>query len=332
MLDGVYFAGLHRLLLLPLFVVVVACLLWHYYRIKQAVKLLAHPQHFTNLFRHFSLRRHAVKLMLLLGALTCIVIAMLQPQWGKKEELIAQEGRDLLIVLDVSRSMRAQDMKPSRLAFAKLKIERLLTKLTFERVGLLLFSGSSFVACPLTTDYNAFLLFLRNVDTETISSGTTAIDAALNKAIALFSRARERKNKLVLLLADGEDFSLNLSQAQQEVASQGVTICALGIGSPEGAPVPIVDRAGNQQGHEVDEQGRPVLTKLNEELLQKISQKLGGMYLRATYDESDIDHVVSFINRFEKERFEDKKMTKYEERYPWFFTVALFLLTLEWIL
>jgi len=175
-------------------------------------------------------------------------------------------------------------------------------------------------------------MFLDQVDVESISSGTTAIDSALTKAIELYKQYPDRKNKLALLVTDGEDFSLNLQPIQQQAKQEGIKILALGAGSPDGAPIPKVDIHGKSIGHETDQSGNIVLSKLNEQLLQNICKTLDGHYVRTTYDDSDLDYLVSIINRFEKEKFQDKKLSLYEDQYPWFLAISWILLALEWIL
>jgi Ca-activated chloride channel family protein len=293
---------------------------------------LVHPKQATLIFKNFSLRKNLIKTILLVSSLFFIFVAILQPQWGEQTQQVMQEGRDLLIVLDISRSMQAQDLKPSRLEFAKLKIRHLLSRLHFDRVGLILFSGSAFVQCPLTVDQAAFLMFLDHVDTEVISSGTTAFDAALNKAMEVYGEAVGRKNKAVLLVTDGEDFSSNLQYAKQKALEQNIKVLALGIGSTQGAPIPIYDHQGNQVGHEKDGNGVIALTKLNEPLLQSLCQELGGIYFRAQYDDGDIDNLVGIIKKFEKEKFMDRKVSRYHDQYPWLLGLAWIVLLLEWLL
>lgn len=331
-LFGIHLGGYDRFMALPLFVVLIILAIRNYRRIRYTFHLLAHKKLRSIIFAHFSLTRQFIKTCCLSMALILLFIALLQPQWGKKEQVIVQEGRDLLVLLDVSRSMLAQDVKPNRLELAKLKIRSLLEKLSVERVGLILFSGSAFVQCPLTGDHAAFLMFLENVDTESISSGTTSIGSALNKAIDVFNNAPDRKNKLILLITDGEDFSLNLNEAKQRALQEQATLFALGVGTTHGAPIPILDAAGKQIGFESDEKGSIQLSVLNEKMLKEICQTLHGTYFRAVYQDSDLDALVTLIRKFEKEQFADKKLSLYEDQYPWFLGIATALLALEWIL
>ena len=329
---GIYWAGINRIITLPFFILLIFFIIKNYKNIKKFVVILVHHKNKKPVLQNFSLPKYLIKSLCLICSLIFIFIALLQPQGSKKEQTIIQEGRDLLIVLDISRSMLAQDLKPNRLYFTKLKIRTLLNKLSFERIGLILFSGSSFIQCPLTVDYSTFLMFLDQIDVETIASGSTAIDTALAKAIEIFSNLPNRKNKLVLLATDGEDFSLNLTAIQKKAKSENIKIFTLGVGTPDGAPIPVINSHGNQSGHEVDENGHIVLSKLNEQLLQNICTDLNGNYIRTTYDDSDVDYIVKLINQFEKEKFTDKKLSMYEDQYPWFLGISWILLALEWIL
>jgi Ca-activated chloride channel homolog len=327
----IHFAGAEKILLLPIVFLIIFILIKNYLKNKNAYELLIHKDNHKLLFQSFSIRRQLLKTIFLTIAVVAIFLAMLQPQWGKKETKIAQEGRDLLILLDISRSMLAKDLKPNRLEFTKLKIKNFLKKLDFERVGLILFSGTAFLQCPLTVDHAAFLMFLDQVDVETIASGSTAIDSALNKAIEVYDHS-SRKNKLVVLATDGEDFSLNLEEIKRKAQAKNIKLFALGIGTLQGGPVPILDAQGNISGHEVDGKGNIVLTTLNENMLQKMCQDLLGVYFRSSYDDSDLTQLVSVIKGYEKEKFDDKKMSYYQDQYSWFLGVAFIFLLLEWIL
>ncbi len=329
---GIHWAAADRALLLPFFVLCIVIIIKNYVRIKRAASGLVSPMHQKLLFQNFSIKKYLAKAVLLSSALLGIFIALLQPQWGKIDQVVIQEGRDLLIVLDISRSMKAKDIKPNRLDFAKLKIRNLLSHIPAQRVGLIVFSGSAFVQCPLTADYAAFLMFLENVDTETISSGTTALDRGLTKALEVFNESEGRKNKLVLLLTDGEDFSMHLDVIQKKALQEQINLFALGIGTPEGAPIPKVGMTGKNLGHETDAQGNIVLSKLNEDLLTKLCNQLHGFYVKATYDDGDIASIAKRVQAYDKERFTDKKLSLYQDQYPWFLAFAWMCLLLEWLL
>jgi Ca-activated chloride channel homolog len=329
---GIHWAGFDRVVFLPIFLVLIFFIIRNYRRITRAAAQLVHPAHRTMLFAHFSPRRQMLKAFLLGTSAIFIFLALLQPQWGKKEQVIAQEGRDVLILLDISRSMRAADVKPNRLDFAKLKIKALLDKLTCDRVGLIVFSGSAFVQCPLTADHAAFLMFLDHVDTEIVSSGTTALDTALAKALEVFSSAQGRKNKLAVLVTDGEDFSYNLDVATNQALKENLHVFAIGVGTTDGAPIPILNEEGMQTGHETNEKGEIVLSRLGEKILSTLCSSVHGSYIPMTYNDTDIDTIASQVAHYEKEKFEDKKISLFEDQYPWLLGIAWICLLIEWML
>jgi Ca-activated chloride channel family protein len=328
---GIHWAGFDRVVFVPIFLVLIFFIIRNYRRITHAAAQLAHEAHRTKLFAHFSPRRQMFKAFLLSTSAIFIFLALLQPQWGKKEQVIAQEGRDVLILLDISRSMRAADVKPNRLDFAKLKIKALLDKLTCDRVGLVVFSGSAFVQCPLTADHAAFLMFLDHVDTEIVSSGTTALDTALAKALEVFSSAQGRKNKLAVLVTDGEDFSYNLDAATQQALQGNLHVFAIGVGTTDGAPIPILNEEGIQTGHETNEKGEIVLSRLGEQTLSTLCSHVHGSYIPMTYNDADIDTIASQVTHYEKEKFEDKKISLFEDQYPWLLGIAWICLLIEWM-
>jgi Ca-activated chloride channel homolog len=331
-LFGIYWAQANRFILFPVFLLLIFLLFKNYLKDKKILNFIVNKKNQKEIFNFFSEKKLFFKFLLKVLVLGFIFIATLQPQWSKKEQNVQQEGRDLLIALDVSRSMLAQDLKPNRLNFAKLKIRNLLNKLDFERVGLILFSGSAFLQCPLTADHSAFLMFLDQVGVETISSGTTSVGSAILKATQVFKKDCSRKNKLLLLVTDGEDFSLDLNKVKTAAQKQDLKIFSLGVGTQKGAPIPLLDQKGFQIGHEVESNGSIAISKLNENFLRSISDNLNGKYFRFTYDDSDLNFIKSVIQSYEKEKFDDKKISNYEDQYPWFLAISFLCLALEWVL
>ena len=331
-LLSIHWAGTNKFFLLPIFLLLIFFIIKNYLNNKKILKTIVNKRNQKEVYQFFSDKRLFLKVILQVVSLVFLFTAILQPQWDKKEINVQQEGRDLLIALDISRSMLVKDLKPNRLEFTKLKIRNLLKKLDFERVGLILFSGSAFLQCPLTADHGAFLMFLDQVDVESISSGTTAIDSAILKATEVFGQSKDRKNKLLLLATDGEDFSLNLDSVKNKAIQENITVFSLGIGTEQGAPIPLLDNKGNQMGHEVDQNGNIAISRLNENSLRSISENLSGKFFRFTYDDSDLNSITKIIQSYEKEKFDDKKMSRYQDQYPWFLAVTFLCLALEWIL
>jgi len=329
---GITFAAAQNIIFLPFLLLGILFIIWRLIRQRRASRLLASSSNTSLFFTNFSLTRQVVKAILLIIGLIFIFIALLRPQWDKKEEKFLQEGRDLFVAVDISRSMLAQDCKPNRLECAKVKIRNLVKKLKSERVGLLVFAGSTMVQSPLTSDYSAFFMFLDQLDAQTISSGTTILDEPIKKALNIFKSMPTKKNKLLVLFTDGEDFSSNLASVRKEAAKEGMNIFTVGVGTLEGAPVPLINQDGESLGHMKDKNGKIVISKLNEGILSSLAKETGGVYIRMTKDNRDMQSLVQMVGKFEKERFEDKKFSALQEQYPYFLIVSFACFALEWIL
>jgi Ca-activated chloride channel family protein len=312
-------------------VVVVAALVWYRYTKRHAAHNLL-VGNYAHLLRNVAPKKQLFKCLLMVLGVLFLCIALLRPQWSKTEETVMQTGRDVYIALDISRSMLASDCKPNRLMYAKEKIKRLLKKLSCERVGLILFSGSAFVQCPLTSDYTAFDLYLDAVDAELISSGTTALDQAIRQALISFSTMPERKSKLLILFTDGEDFSQNLHDIKRESAEANLSIFTVGIGTVDGAPVPLFDEHGVLIGHQKNSQGGVVISRLNEGILRTLAQDAGGSYIHAADNDDDITTLVRSVNAFEKEQLGERKMSRHEDQYHYFLLISFICFALEWLL
>lgn len=323
----IFWANLHNAFFAGLLVAAaLALLIKHFVWQRKTINLLGQ----TNL-RNVSLLRRTLSGLLLASSLLFLLLALARPQWDEMRQVVSQEGRDVLIALDISRSMLAQDMKPSRLEFAKSKIKRLVESLKADRVALMIFSGSPFIQCPFTTDTNAFMSFLDAVDAETISSGTTAFDKAIMKALETFKAMPIHKHPLMVIVTDGEDFSGHLEGVNKQAKDLGLSIFTLGIGTPEGAPIPLYDEEGVQQGHQKDEKGAVVITRLDESLLRALSVETGAEFIKATEDDSDIRALRAAVQRFEKEKFADTSVVAKQEKYWYFAALSLLSLLLDWV-
>jgi Ca-activated chloride channel family protein len=282
--------------------------------------------------QHYSFIKSVLKVVLFGAGIFFLVVALMRPQWSETEEKVAQEGRDVIIALDISRSMLAQDLSPDRLTFAKNKIKQLVQSLRSERVGLILFSGATFLQCPLTNDVSAFNMFLNTIDVDTIASGSTAVEQAIKEAISIFKKLPARKSKLLVVFTDGEDFSSNLAQVKQEAAAIGLHIVTVGVGTEQGAPIPLYDRKSEQVGHQLDGQGKVVISRLNEGILYRLAEDTGGVFVPISQDDSDIKKIHTFVTSFEKERLEDRFVRQFQEQYRYPLLISFICLALEWLL
>ena len=208
----------------------------------------------------------AVRTMLLLGALAMLIVALARPQYGKEAVILQREGRDLVFLLDTSLSMLADDIQPDRLSRARFEISSLLDRMQGDRVGLVPFAGDAFVLCPLTTDYAAVRLFLDGVDTEIISEPGTNLARALEVGGSAFD-TKEREHRVMILITDGEELEGDALAAATGIREQGVRLYAIGIGTPDGVPIPVRDERGAVTDYKRDERGEVVMTRLGEQLL-----------------------------------------------------------------
>lgn len=329
---GITWAAAQNVYWVPVLIGMLWVIYFAFQKRKKLVTLLAGKKWVTELFRNYHPKKELLKTLLYSIAAIFIFIALLRPQWGDKEKMIEQEGRELFVALDISRSMLASDVKPNRLAFAKAKIQRLLQLLPSDRVGLLVFSGSAVVQCPLTRDKALFKMFLKSLDAETISSGTTSIDQAIDQVIKVLSALPTRKNKILVVFTDGEDFSRNLSQLKQEAQKIGLHIFTYGVGTEQGAPIPILNEHGMPVGYEKKSQGNVELSKLNPGILQALARETGGQYINPTQSDQDLKQLVGQVEQYEKESFEDKELQTQEDRYPYFLAVSFIALLVGWLL
>ncbi len=283
------------------------------------------------LFPERSTFKSAIKFGVLLSGLTMLIIAVANPQIGTKIEDVKQVGIDVYILLDVSKSMAAEDIKPSRLEKAKYEISRLMEKLQGDRLGLVVFAGQAFIQFPLTSDYAAANLFLNAVDLNTVPQPGTNIGSALELALKSF-RYDDGTKKAIVLITDGEDHEGNIESAISEANSKDVSVYAIGLGSPGGTPIPIYNDSGNQIGYKKDNQGQVVLTKLDEETLKNLASKGNGKYYRGTNTEDELDQIYTDLGKIQESEYGSKRVTEYEDRFYYFLIPALLILIAEFMM
>ncbi|MEW6535123.1 MAG: VWA domain-containing protein [Candidatus Auribacterota bacterium] len=288
---------------------------------KKALALFAHQEVLARLLQWVSFPRQYLKAGMLCTGVLFIILSLIEPKWGYQWQEVRRTGIDIMIALDVSRSMNAADVKPSRIERAKMEISDLLNNLKGDRAGLMVFSGTAFVQCPLTLDYGAFRVFLDQVDTTLVSRGGTDIGAALQRAEGSFLQT-ENKFKVIILITDGEDLQGNALQITEELQKQGIKIFTIGIGTPEGVPIPVYDDQGNKT-YIKDKQGQMVLSKLDETLLQKIALYTGGAYVRGTQAQGLglLRIYEEKIRDLERRELESTMQKRYENR----FQIPLFI-------
>lgn len=250
------------------------------------------------------------------------VIGLARPQIGAKLSERQTRGAEIMICLDVSNSMLAQDYSPCRLERAKLAISSLVDKLRDDRIGLIIFAGTSFVQLPITTDYVSAKMFLSSIDTGSIPVQGTAIGDAILTATKSFS-AQSEKSRVIILITDGENHEDNAVDAAREAAKLGIRIYTIGVGSAQGQPIPL-----NGSLLE-DKDGNIVVSKLDEKSLQQIASAGNGAYIHAGNEEFGLNPIIEDIRELESEAFSSVVFEEYDEQYMYFFAIALFFFTLE---
>lgn len=317
---------LYLLLLVPLLGVFL-----YYVKFKHNRKLrknFASSALFSLIAPQLSLSRKSFKDGLLLAALILVIIALADPQVGTRIEEIKREGIDLVVAMDVSKSMLAQDIAPSRLEKARHEMRRLLDRLQGDRVALVAFAGRAVVECPLTLDYGAAEIFLDILEPGLISMPGTSLSAAIEVSLRAFSE-ESPAGKAIVLITDGEDHEAGVLEAAGKARERGVTIHAVGIGSPQGVPIPVGEAGGD---FKKDRDGNVVVTRLDETTLMQIAEETGGVYQRCTSGDDALDAIIGAISGLEKGELGSRQFTQYEHRYQVFLVLAFFLLIMEIIL
>ena len=314
----------YLLLLIPVFIGLY--LAWNSWR-KKALKRFGDIKVIQVMMPRYSSTKPMTKFIILLIAFIFFVVGIADPQVGSRLEKVKREGIDLFLVLDVSNSMLAEDIKPDRLDRAKMAISRLIDKLQGDRIGIVVFAGHAYKQLPLTTDYSAAKLFLSAVDTKIVPSQGTAIGEAINMAVTSFDDTQH--NKAIVVITDGENHEDDAVSAAKAATEKGIKVFTIGMGLPEGAPIPLFDRNGNRLGFKKDRQGKTVVTKLDEDMLRKIAAAGEGSYVRANNATTGLSKVLGDINQIQKEEIETRQFTDYEDRFQIFLALALILLFSE---
>ena len=313
----------HLLWLLPL---LIAFYVWAFRRKRRALSIFGNPELMGKMTATTSRTRQVWKTILALCGVLFFTLAVVRPQFGTKLEIARRSGVDIMIVLDTSLSMLAEDIKPNRLERAKQEIRSFIDRLAGDRIGLVAFSGVSFVQCPLTLDYGAAKIFLDVIDTDLIPVPGTAIGEAIRTATKGFN-VQERKHKAIILLTDGEDHMSDPVEAAKRAADEGVRVYTIGLGTRAGELIPVRDERGGVD-YKKNRQGDPVKSRLDEATLEKIALMTGGKYYRSTVGEMELDKIYEEISTMEKRELRSRKFTRYEERfqYPLFLAIVVFAL------
>ena len=313
------------LLLIPALVLVFAAFI---YTKKRRMNAFAQWSLMERLVPLYSQGKYTLKFVLLMVALALLIVCLANPQMGSKVEKVQRRGVDLMICLDISESMNAEDIQPSRLGRAKQAINRLLDRLHNDRIGIVVFAGSAFTQLPLTSDYGAAKMFIDVISTDDMQAQGTAIGPAIEMAMGAFDDTDRKKNKAIIVISDGEDHEDHAVEAAKAARSRGIVVHTIGMGLPEGAPIPQYN-GGRMVGYKHDRHGRLVLTKLNEQMLKDIATAGGGYYVGANNASAGVETLFSKIEQMEKSTFDERNFSDYQTRFQYVLAFVILLLLLE---
>jgi Ca-activated chloride channel family protein len=315
---------LYALLLIPFFTgMYILYTIWK----KRAIKRFGELEVIAQLMPLLSWKKPALKFIILMLALGFLIIGLANPQIGSKLEKVQRKGADLVIALDVSNSMLSQDIRPDRLTRAVQGISKLIDRLEGDRIGIVVFAGKAYVQLPITTDYSAAKMFLSTISTQMAPTQGTAIGDAIE--LSLQSFREDERSKAIIIITDGENHEGNVMEAAQAATEKGIKIFTIGMGSPEGSPIPVFDPYGRQTGYKTDRQGQTIVSKLDETTLQQLASAGNGIYVRASSGQDGLSRILDEINALEKKEIETKMFSEYEGRFQYFLAISLLLLILD---
>ena len=310
------------LILVPFFVVIQAVVLKLR---KKRIRKFGDEALVSRLMPSYSEGKTWIRLVLFSIGFIFFIIGLSRPQIGARLKEHETKGAEIMIVLDVSNSMLAEDYSPNRLERAKLAISRLVDKLRDERIGLIVFAGNSFVQLPITTDYVSAKMFLNSISTESVPVQGTAMGDAISTAMKSFSLQSE-KSRAVIVITDGENHEDDPVSAAQQAAELGVRVFTIGVGSPEGKPIPFEGELLK------DKNGDIVVTRLDESILRDVADTGNGLYVRAGTSEFGLNPVINEIKKMEDEKYSSVVFEEYDEQFMNFFAIALIFFVLEMLI
>ena len=318
---------LYALGLLPILIVFfIAMLLAR----RKAIARFGNSSLLQQLMPKMSKYKHSLKFVFLMLALSFLIIGWANPQWGSKKEKVERKSSDVFIALDISQSMLAEDVSPSRLARAKVFAQKLIEGLKGERLGTIIFAGNAYLQMPLTTDYAAAELFIKSANPSMAPSQGTAIVDAIDLAEESFD-PKNTNHKALIIISDGENHDNEALQTAQEAYENGLLIFTVGVGTEEGAYIPTEIRG--RYDFKRDQTGNPVRSIMNEQMLQDLANSSGGKYFNlAVGSEQVIEALRSSIESIEKREYEQRIFNEYESYFQWFIGVALLFLIIEFVI
>ena len=316
------FANPEFLYLLFILPVVLAVYVYAYLQKRKAIKRLGNPEILSQLMPEVSPKRQFLKFWFIFGAVAAIIFVIAGPQFGSKLETVKRQGVEIMVCLDVSNSMLAEDVSPNRLEKSKQMLSKLTDGFTDDKVGLIVFAGDAFTQLPITSDYISAKMFLTSINPSMVSAQGTSIGAAINLAARSFT-PNETSDKTIVLITDGENHEDDAIGAASAAAEKGIHVNIVGIGLPKGGPIPLQ----GTNNYMKDKDGNVVITMLNEQMCQEIAAAGKGMYVRADNTNSALKALQKEIDKMKKTELDSKVYSEYDEQFQLVAWIALFLLS-----
>ena len=332
------FAEPRYLLFIPALVILWGVVVFFSKRSQKRLKTYFADHLLSSLAMSQSSQKKRWKLGLQLTVLALSFLALAQPQWGEGTEEVKSEGVEIVLMVDVSTSMLAEDVKPSRLAFAKKELERFLTQLGGDRVGVVAFAGSAALLSPMTVDKSALMMYLDSLTPSSVGSQGTDFSRALLEAAGAFDRGgveqseSRRTTRVIVIASDGENNEKGAFIEAEKLAKQGIRIFSLAFGTSQGGPIPLRDENGYLQGYKKNRQGKTILTRTEGDSLKKLAQAGQGSFYHVTFGGKAIENLVSDVRRLQKTQFSGTQVMDYTSWYQAFLLLALFLAGIEFLL
>ena len=313
--------------LLALLPVIVALFLFNLFWKRKRQAVFADLELFNQLAPEKSSFKPALKLGVLLLALACIIIALVNPKMGTKMETVKRQGIDIVFAVDISKSMLAEDVAPNRLEKTKQIVSQIINQLGNDRVGIVGYAGSAYPVLPMTTDYSIAKMYLQSMNTNMVSSQGTAFSDAIQLAVDFFDV--KDTSKLIVLISDGEDHGDGVEDAVEMAKEKGVRIITIGVGTEKGGPIPLRDDKGTIASYKKDQEGQTVITKLYPEVLKKIADNTKSKYIVGTTTKDVVEEVKKSLDKIEKSEFESQQIADFESQYQWFLALGFLLLLVD---
>ncbi|WP_046754939.1 vWA domain-containing protein [Kordia jejudonensis] len=314
----------YLLIIIPIAVLVFILLqLWK----RSAQRKFADKQLLARLSPEKSIFKPILKLTIWCLAIASLTVALVNPKIGTKLETVKREGVDIVFAVDVSKSMLAEDISPSRLDKSKRIVSEIINKLGSDRIGIIAYAGRAVPQLPITTDFSAAKMFLSNLNTDMLSSQGTAIDDAIRLAKTYYDDV-EQTNRVLVIISDGEDHTGGAGKIAEEATKEGIKTYTIGVGTTKGGPIPL-KRRGITESYKRDMQGEVVITKLNKKTLETIASEGNGEYIDGSNTEAAVEFITSQLNAMDKTEFEAKKFSEYQDQFQWFLGLGIFLLLLD---